>query len=316
MDYHTDVPWIDDFIQASTVLRGGRATEFYRSARAGRHVRIASGVYLPASVWNALSADERFLASIHAAARASRPGLVFSHFSAAALWRLPIIGSWPSKAEVTVGAEALSPSRHGFTARRYPIPEHPDSIDGLPVTALPRTLTDLGRTAPLSIAVAMMDRALAAKGALTSVHGVQVTRSELVAELLTGTARGRTRCSLAINIADGLSGSAGESLSRVGMHLLGLPMPVLQHRFDDALGLVGITDFWWPQFNLVGEFDGVGKYLREPLLAGQTTAEAVIAEKRREDRIRACGPRVVRWGWDVARSLPALARHLGDAGLR
>ena len=75
-------------------------------------------------------------------------------------------------------------------------------------------------------------------------------------------------------------------------------------------------DFWWPEFNLVGEFDGYGKYLKKALLNGQTTAEAVLAEKHREDRIRAQGPKVVRWDWSVARSLPLLNLKLRDAGLR
>ena len=99
------------------------------------------------------------------------------------------------------------------------------------------------------------------------------------------------------------------------MHVLGVPPPVLQHPFHDNVGLIGYVDFWWPAFNLIGEFDGHGKYLREELLAGQTTAEAVIAEKKREGRLRRCGPRVTRWDWATARSTPKFRRHLVDAGL-
>lgn len=98
--------------------------------------------------------------------------------------------------------------------------------------------------------------------------------------------------------------------------LLGLPAPVLQEAFHDRLGLIGYTDFWWPQRNLIGEFDGKGKY-RDPLfLRGRTPVQALADEKWREDRLRARGLRVSRWDWATAVSLPRLRAHLRDAGLR
>ncbi|MFW8745876.1 hypothetical protein, partial [Mesorhizobium japonicum] len=116
--------------------------------------------------------------------------------------------------------------------------------------------------------------------------------------------------------ADAASGSAGESLSRVAIHRAGLPAPVLQQRFDDAAGLAGIVDFWWPEAGVIGEFDGVGKYLRDLSGRGRDTAQIVIDEKRREDRLRALGFRVVRWGWRAARSRGELRSLLIRSGLR
>jgi hypothetical protein len=75
------------------------------------------------------------------------------------------------------------------------------------------------------------------------------------------------------------------------------------------------VDFWWPEFNLIGEFDGNGKYLREEFANGRSPGEIVIAEKRREDRLRALGPQVTRWDWSIARSAFRLRAHLADAGL-
>lgn len=76
------------------------------------------------------------------------------------------------------------------------------------------------------------------------------------------------------------------------------------------------ADFWWPQFNRVGEFDGSVKYDDPIFLAGRTPREALRDEKRREDRIRALGPGVIRWGWDVARSPGAMRAHLMAGGIR
>jgi hypothetical protein len=298
-----------DLVVTSRVVRAGRADEFYRAARRGRFVRLAEGVYLPTATWTSLGVDDRFLARIQAVAIASRPGLVFSHHSAAALWRLPIIGAWPTKPEVTVGVVS-GPSRVAFAARQYPVPDRVEVIDGLKVTGLGRTAIDIGRTAPMTTAVAMMDRALA-------IAEAEGTTLDLYGEFArTDSPRGRRKCRQALELADGRSESAGESLSRVGMHLLGLPMPILQQEFHDSRGLIGVVDFWWPEFNLIGEFDGHGKYLREELRGGQTVADVVVAEKLREDRLRACGPRMTRWGWEIARSLPRLSLQLRSAGLK
>lgn len=317
MHYSTSPFWLDHFVLSRTADRAGRAREFHRAARAGRFVRLAEGVYLPSPVWELLTEDDRHRARIHAVARSFRPGLVFSHFSAASLWGLPVIGERPPKVEVVVGAGVTGATRRGYAARKYPVPEAPDAVDGVLVTPLARTLVDVGRSATLVTSVAMMDHALAAEPRSRALlPGARTTIDALLVEHATiSSSRGRSRCATAIGLADGRSGSAGESLSRVSMHILGAPAPILQQPFSDRHGFIGSVDFWWPEFDLIGEFDGLGKYVREELLAGQTTAEAVIAEKKREDRLRGCGPRVVRWDWSVARSLPRLERHLLEAGL-
>jgi hypothetical protein len=100
-----------------------------------------------------------------------------------------------------------------------------------------------------------------------------------------------------VEFADGLSESVGESRSRVAIQRAGLPSPVLQWDVTDDRGRwLARTDFGWPRLRTVGEFDGQAKYgrLRRP---GQSVADAVLAEKRREDAIRATGLAVVRWAW-------------------
>jgi hypothetical protein len=143
-----------------------------------------------------------------------------------------------------------------------------------------------------------------------------VTKKEL-RQLLDdlGIRRGRRKALRVFDFADGRSGSPGESLSRVRIHESGFPMPVLQQRFEDADGLAGIVDFWWPEHQLIGEFDGVAKYVREELTHGKDITQIVLDEKWREDRLRACGPRVTRWDWGTAWSQYGLYAHLLKAGL-
>ena len=56
-------------------------------------------------------------------------------------------------------------------------------------------------------------------------------------------------------------------------------------------------DFGWPDLGVLREFDGKSKYgelMRRP---GQSAEQVLVAEKRREDRLRELGWMVIRWMW-------------------
>lgn len=99
------------------------------------------------------------------------------------------------------------------------------------------------------------------------------------------------------------------------MHLLGFPAPELQAEFRDALGFVARTDFYWRELKIIGEFDGEAKYLNDEYLNGGTAREAVLKEKKREDRLRAMGFKVVRWDWNTAIRPEKLLAKLEAAGV-
>ncbi|EGD55370.1 hypothetical protein [Gordonia neofelifaecis] len=96
--------------------------------------------------------------------------------------------------------------------------------------------------------------------------------------------------------ADGASANPGESWGRAQMIEAALPIPRLQSRYDLPGGKHAICDYDWDG-RVVGEFDGFGKYRRELLGPGQDPEDAVIAEKLREDGLRALGLGVIRWTW-------------------
>lgn len=110
--------------------------------------------------------------------------------------------------------------------------------------------------------------------------------------------------------------SVGESFSRAAFEFLGLEQPVLQHAFYDEAGFIGRADCWWPQQRVVGEFDGKAKYLDPAVRGDASPEEAVYREKLREDRIRALGLGLVRWGWADVESPERLRRKLLAVGLR
>lgn len=104
---------------------------------------------------------------------------------------------------------------------------------------------------------------------------------------------------LVVELADGRSESAGESRSRWLLRLLGFGPCTPQFEVWDGPDLVGVADLRLDRWRVLVEFDGTGKY---------TGPESLLAEKDREDRIRALGYEVVRLRWaDLSR--PHLVRQ-------
>lgn len=323
MDSGRDTPWRESFVVARDFRSVGDHSSIYRAVARGDLYRVLTGVYLPSAQWSALDRDRRRLALIDANGLLHPRDGPYSHLSAAALWGLPIVDRWPDRLEVLVPEGIELRSRRSLQRRSGPPDARMTVIDDHRTTSLARTVIDVARTTSTALSVAMADRAMrvppeGARGvAAASLRGADL-REQL--DLLSGT-RGIVRATRAVELADGMSGSPGESVSRVAMHALGFPAPKLQHAFWDGEGLIGIADFWWPEFGLIGEFDGFGKYLRESLTGGRSVADIVLAEKKRENRLRALGPTVARWGWADARSprrLEAIltAARLPQRGLR
>ena len=322
MTTHATPAWRDEFVLARDVRARGAQTELVAAVRTGLLLPVIRGAYRrPEDVQRALvtthARDDAFLARLRAAQLLATEPPIFAGQAAAAIWRLPVLTDWPSSIEVLV--EPSGGGRSNATFRRSYVgwPDEHVVVDGMRLTPLAQTVVAAARTASFAQAVAFADAALHGADAR---HGCSrrpsIERDEIFAELARlGHGRGVRKARGALEFADGRSESAGESLSRVGIHFLGLPAPELQVPFFDSRGLIGIVDFWWPQFNLIGEFDGLGKYLREEFTHGRSAAEVIIDEKERENRLRALGPGVARWGWSIARSLPRLRGHLAAAGL-
>lgn len=266
--------WLDD---------GHTWSELRTELASGGMVRLRRGYVL--------DGGERQPADLHlqkviATRRVLGASALFSHVSAAVIHGLPLLNR--RLAEVSVvraggGHGGVSTTLH---ARRAVIaPPDATEVRGLPVTSLARTTADLVRILPFPEAVMLADAALR-KG---------VDRDELLERTASG--RGCRMARRALEFADARSESAGESLSRVRIHNLGLPAPDLQRNLYDGRGrFIARVDFWWEEFRLAGEFDGAIKYGAN-LRPGQTPAEAIAQEKDREQQIITTDKYVVRWGW-------------------
>lgn len=290
-----------------TALRVGadlRRLAIEPSRRGWRQVR--RGVWLPPGSWENLSPDQRYEAFVFGTLlRCHEPeDVVLVGHAAAVVWGLPSIESWPKHVSVHDPGARRGPSRH--VPPLHGIPPEPVRIRGVQVTQPARTVIDLARIGTLDTALAAADQAL--RLGLCS-------REELAREvgLLPAGVKGRGIAGLVVDLADGKSGSAGESLSRLQMFRGNFPRPVLQCECHDEAGLIGYVDFDMP--GLIGEFDGKLKYRVPPGARPEEAGEVVWAEKRREDRLRRHKP-VARWVWTTARDTAAMARLLISHGVR
>jgi len=289
------------------ILRRGRDLRAagIEPTRGGWH-QVRNGVWVSEHEWRGLTPEHEHAALVHATGLClDRENPVFAVTSAAAVWGLPRIEKWPDAVRVLVATEERG---RGSSLVRPHVGREADTVrrGDIRVTSVARTVVDLARTGSLHTAVAAADHAL--RDQLCSFDELMVEVDAVPPRV-----RGRTTARLVGALADPLSMSAGESLSRVQMFLLNLPKPELQKEIRDAAGLVGFVDFGWE--GVVGEFDGKVKYRVAEGASPADAGEIVWREKEREDRLRR-QVRVARWTWAIALDRARLGARLAEYGIR
>ena len=304
----------------------------------GELIRVRRGIYVSAADWKILSAKERYGLKVMALATLAESEPVFCYASAALLWGLWIVGT-PQKLHTMT--EVTSSGRSSGNVIRH-IGSRAEGVKRCgPLLVTDKLTTTLALISTLAFpyAVAVCDSSLQVPGsggtanqftvpesdpfqhtpswATDSPQGPALSIEELSAGIdLLQSKAARARTLKVLEFASALSGSAGESLSRVKMFEMGFPEPVLQEKFTLSDGRNAFVDFWFKKQRIVGEFDGKGKYLRDGWGAGLSLPERILAEKKREDQIRAHGVGFARWDWQEMMDKARFAAILGQAGLR
>ncbi|MFM9378209.1 hypothetical protein [Gordonia sp. VNK21] len=294
------------------LLLGAGFSRYQISAlvRSGALLAVTPGVYLPAS---ALNDDENGGAvqrrtALYRYRCLAQPadGPVLSHQSAAAVHRLPMLKPDLRRIHVLSGRNdggRIQRLRHihvGTAGDAVVV------VDGVPVTGLARTAVDVAGQGSFAQALAVVDAALRLGVGRDELAGVAAERQR----------RGSARIRLALLYGDSLSDNPGESWARAQIIEAGLPVPRLQVHYVLPGGADAYVDYDW-EGRLVGEFDGLGKYTR-CLRPGESVADAVIREKRREDGLRELGLQVTRGIWDDCERrlwVPRVRRKLALVGL-
>ena len=269
--------------RAQALQAGLTSDQIRHRVRSGRWACVSHGMYLrephaahPAE--HQAGAYAHLTKAFAAQRRISGSALMLG--SAALALDLPLVSGVPELVELAVPSRSWAGMRSGVRRRHQPIvPTDLDSRQPC-VTSPERTWMDVARLLSGPDALSVGDAALRA-GLVTSFQLAQ--RLELM-----GNVRGHKRARQALAHLSPLRESPLESLSWYRFVQWGIPLPLMQEAFYDERGLVGRVDFWWPDVRVVGEADGLLKY---------ASWDVVVAEKRREDRLRRLGVRVVRWTW-------------------
>jgi hypothetical protein len=310
--------WVDSIIFSRDIVSPGERNIFFDRVKAGEFVALRRGAYIRTVEWDSLDRDARQRMQIKAAVAYADRDFVVSHQSAVAMWRLPWVGPQSSATHVLSDFSRGGRSSRVLVRHTVGIPQEVERIEGLRVTTIARTVSDILCDSPFEQSVVLADAALHRSG--RKVEGVppfQLTVQDVRAHISSAFLRhGTARASRAIDFANAAAESPGESLSRINVALAHLTSPELQTALVGASGRRWFVDFWWPRFNVIGEFDGESKYTDPRFLRGRTPERALLDEKDREDDLRAANHGMTRWGWKVANSMPTLRDQLLRAGVR
>jgi hypothetical protein len=267
------------FLRREALDHSYRDQDLYAGLRAGLLVRVRHGAYTFGDTWAAADEIERHRLRAHAVLRSHEVPLALSHTSAAVEHGLRLFRPDLSKIHVVTREKRLARTTgdvvyHRGSYRDDDFAQVAGQVTVDPVLAALQaaSLTDV----PAGV-VALDSVIDLKKGTLDQIHAGY--------RRIAGHPFSR-RLQITVRLVRKGAQSTGESLSRHLMWTQHLPEPELQFEVRDAFGnLLGITDFAWPDFGLLGEFDGMIKYGRL-LKEGETPGDAVEREKKREDRLR------------------------------
>ena len=263
-----------------------------RAIESGEVHRIAPGTFALDSQWAGLSPREQHLVRVKEAIARMRSPALLSHFAAASVQGIEILGKWPKQIDVRIPRG--SGGRSTGLMRRHAQGVDVDAEDwhGHRITSPAQTALDLVAVLGYTAGVVVLDQVLWERrpgGPLASVDALWDLLDRRDSQ------RGAARIRSALGSATSLSDSVRESQSRVLIARLGFPEPILQRRFLLPQHGAVRSDFYFPDQDHIGEFDGVGKYLDAELLQGRTPEQALIAEKDRADALARVVHRISRW---------------------
>lgn len=280
--------------------------------RRGDVHRVVAGSFVPGGAWKKLTPLQRHLVTVAEVAEHARSPQVYMGSAAAAVWGIDRVEAWPRGVAVRV-ARATGGRSTGNVIRRALGFDGVELVEwrGHLVTSPAQTAIDLAADAGFMAGVVAMDQALWAR----RENGPLTTADEILTLVDQQTRRGLGRARAALEFSTPLADSVRESEARVLIDRLGFPAPVLQKEFRLDKGGRARSDFYWEDFDHVGEFDGTGKYFDPDLLQGRTPEQALLDEKDRGDQLRRRVKGMSRWRTDAHRDPQQLYDILTGDGL-
>lgn len=259
---------------------------------------MARGAYLDAARVKDVNAEAEHRARTTAVVLSRHGAVAASHQSAAVLHGLPVLNDDLDRIRVVRTSGTKGTRVHdGLSVHRHPGPEALGEVNGIDSVIVAVAVIGTAMIAGVRSGVMAADAALHRK--LTTIEEL----GEWVARWARFPGIGQAR--EVVTRACPLAESPGESLLRLVLVALKLDF-VAQHPIQLS-GWTCFVDFYLPALDVVVEFDGRVKY------RGANGADALAAEKRREDQIRARGHGVARIEWSDLFSPARVQAKIFDA---
>lgn len=260
-----------------------------RKVRSGDWQRIRHGSYMARELWQQLDERDRHRAMAVAVTRRAACRHAWSHVTALAelgvpLWEQPLDSVHLTRFDKRAGRRAAGVVQHRGTTSVNDLTLR----EGQLLTSGTRTALDVASTCDVERGVVVVGSLLhAGETSVLELEGGLATMDSWPATL---------HLRRVLRLADPRPESVAEHRFVYWCDSFGLPAPVPQ--FPVAIGGRRFRlDFAWPELKVWVEVDGRGKY-DAWLAPGDSAADVVLREKRREDLIReATGWLCVRVTW-------------------
>ena len=280
------------FLRREALAHDYRDQDLEQAIRDGLLVRVRHGAYTFRDVWEAANNVSRHSLRAHAVMRSHDAPIALSHTSAAVEHGLRLFRPDLSKVHVITRGKRLARTTGDVVYHRGKFDDDDFTVvkDQLVVDPV---LAGLQAASLTTVAGGIV--------ILDSVIDLDLgSREQIEARYLEIAGHPFSRpLQVTVRLVRKGAQSVGESLSRHMMWTEHLPAPELQFEVRDLDGrLIGTCDFAWPEYGVLGEFDGRLKYGRI-LTPGQDVGEVVFAEKQREDLLReitGCAMLRLTWG--------------------
>jgi len=287
---------------------------FARLVRLDVFHRVRHGAYTFGTIWDRLTANERYGLLCRAAYRQARTEVVLSHLSSANEWGCPLWDAATGEVHLT-RLDGRTGRREAGVCQHRGVLRDGDVVmrNGVPVMNPTRTALELTTVTDVEHALVEVDHLLHCE--LTTPERLE-SRYQLM-ERWPDT----LRTNLVLRLMDGRSESVGETRIRYLCWYMGLPAPIPNYPIRDRHGrVIHRVDLAWPELGLFLEFDGKAKYQRH-LRPGESVTDAVLREKQREQLIcELTGWRCIRVVWadlyrprETAARIRAMFRPMGTA---
>lgn len=279
------------FLRREARAAGYTDRDIGKLVKSGEWHRVRHGAYVEAGAWNDLGSVAQHALLARAVLRQAKAAMVLSHVSALPEYDAPAWGLALDVVHVTRRDQRSGRKESGVCQHQgLLLPGDVERRRGVEVTSATRTAIDITTIAGTEQSLVVVNHLL---------HHGHTTLDAVRARYATMDRHPFTlHTDLVLRLADPRMESVGETRTFFLCWSQGLPVPEPQFIVTDERHTeVARLDFAWPERGVWLEFDGKEKYVKH-LREGETVADAVLREKRREDRIRELtGWRCIRITW-------------------